>query len=81
MSTLAAVEAEIRTMRQAISNAGTALANLRATCAQMTPREQAEAAWSPSSRFTVDQLEDRIRIRRGMDPIHGFDRSDLGVIW
>jgi hypothetical protein len=37
---------------------------------QMTPREQAEAAHTPTSRFTVDELEDQIRADRGLDPIH-----------
>jgi hypothetical protein len=59
-----------RTREQAIARAGKALAEGLATCAQMTPREQAEAAWTPTSRLTVDELEDRIRARRGMKPIH-----------
>lgn len=56
------------TEQEAIAAAGRALAHGRLTQAQMTPREQAEAAWTPTSRFTVDQLEDRIRRRRGMTP-------------
>lgn len=60
--------APARTSAQAVSRAGTAFANALATCAQMTPREQAEAAWSPTARLTVDELEDRIRARRGMAP-------------
>jgi hypothetical protein len=36
----------------------------------MTPREQAEAAWTPTSRLTVDEIEDRIRARRGLTPVH-----------
>lgn len=59
-----------RTREQAIERAGAALARWRHTIAQMTPREQAEAAWSPTSKHTVDELEDLIRIRRGLDPIH-----------
>lgn len=59
-----------RTPEQAIERAARALANARATNAQMTPREQAERAWTPTSRFTVDELEDRIRRRRGMEPVH-----------
>lgn len=47
-----------------------ALVNGRITTAQMTPREQAEAAWSPTSRFTVDELEDLIRSDRGLAPVH-----------
>ncbi len=31
----------------------------------MTPREQAEAAWSPTSAYSVDELEDLIRVERG----------------
>lgn len=59
-----------RTRAQAIERAGIAYANTLATCAQMTPREQAEAAWTPTSPHTVDQLEDLIRERRGMEPAH-----------
>lgn len=58
-----------RTREQAIDRAATAYAELLATCAQMTPREQAEAAWTPTSPYTVDELEDQIRIERGMAPI------------
>lgn len=61
---------QMRTREQAIANAGKAYAEVRATCASMTPREQAEAAWSPTSRLTVDELEDRIRARRGMTPLN-----------
>lgn len=60
---------EERTREQAISRAGTAFANALMTCAQMTPREQAEAAHHPNSPYTVDELEDRIRARRGMVPL------------
>lgn len=60
-----------RTREQALDRAATAYAELLATCEQMTPREQAEAAWSPTSRFSVDELEDQIRADRGMPPIHG----------
>lgn len=59
-----------RTREQAIARAGAALARWRHTISQMTPREQAEAAWSPTSKHTVDELEDLIRIDRGLDPIH-----------
>jgi hypothetical protein len=61
-----------RTHEQAIDRAARALRNARLTNAQLTPREQAEQAWSPTSRLTVDQLEDRIRARRGLPPL---DRS------
>lgn len=53
-----------------IKDAGQLLAQMQHDVAEMTPREQAEAAWSPTSGMTVDELEDRIRIRRGLAPIH-----------
>lgn len=59
-----------RTRAQAIDAACEAFAQLLVTAAQMTPREQAEASWSPTSRFTVDELEDQIRADRGMPPLH-----------
>jgi hypothetical protein len=59
-----------RRREQAIERAGAVWARWRHTISQMTPREQAEAAWSPTSRYTVDELEDLIRIERGLDPIH-----------
>lgn len=50
--------------------------------AQMTPREQAEAAWTPTLSAasngelrSVDDLEDLIRQERGMAPL---DRSKGG---
>lgn len=46
------------------------LRNAAPTVAQMTPREQAEAAWSPTSRHSVDELEDLIRADRGLPPVH-----------
>lgn len=49
---------------------GHAMAESAIACEQMTPREQAEAAWTPTSPYTVDELEDRIRARRGMQPAH-----------
>ena len=58
------------TEQQAIAAAGAVLAASDLAIAQMTPREQAGAAWTPTSRHTVDELEDRIRVRRGLDPIH-----------
>lgn len=60
-----------RTREQAIDRAATAYAECLTTCAQMTPREQAEAAFQRGGRYTVDELEDRIRVSRGMRPIHG----------
>lgn len=59
-----------RTREQAIARAGKALALARHVMSQMTPREQAEAAWHPGHVCSVDELEDRIRVRRGLAPIH-----------
>lgn len=47
--------------------------NGRATEAAMTPREQAEAAWTPGCGHTVDELEALIRADRGLPAI---DRQD-----
>lgn len=58
------------TEAECIRRAGAVLAASDLAIAQMTPREQAEAAWTPTSRLTVDELEDRIRVHRGLDPIH-----------
>lgn len=55
---------------ESLDLAAKAFVNTLATCAQMTPREQAEAAWSPTSPYSVEELEDRIRVRRGMPRIH-----------
>ncbi len=55
-----------RPSQAAIEAAGEALAATRLAASRMTPREQAESAWTPTSRFTVDELEDRIRARRGL---------------
>lgn len=60
---------------EAIASAGAKLAASDIACAQMTPREQAEAAWTPTSPYSVDELEDRIRVRRGMAPIHDAKAS------
>lgn len=57
------------TRQQAIQSAGQKLAASDLAQAQMTPREQAEAAWTPTSRFTVDELEERIRAERGLEPL------------
>lgn len=65
----------MRTRQQAIARAGKAFAEGLATCAQMTPREQAEAAWTPTSTKTVDELEDLIRLDRGMEPLHRGDAA------
>jgi len=53
-----------------IDAAARAHLNGLATEALMTPREQAEAAWTPGCGYTVDELEDLIRQDRGMPPIH-----------
>lgn len=56
------------TRDHAIRTAGQLLANSDRACAQMTPREQAEAAWTPTSPYSVDELEAQIRAERGMQP-------------
>lgn len=63
------------TREEAVAAAGDLLAEQDLAIASMTPREQAEAAWTPTSPYTVDELEDRIRIRRGLDPIHAVKAS------
>jgi len=52
------------TREQAIHHAARILAASTTGCAAMTPREQAEAAWTPTSAYTVEQLETLIRQRR-----------------
>lgn len=54
--------------REAIRRAGEVLATAIAATERMTPREQAEAAYTPTGP-SVDVLEDRIRARRGLPPI------------
>lgn len=49
---------------EAITQAGRVLADSDRACAQMTPREQAEAAWTPTSPFSVEELEAQIRAER-----------------
>lgn len=58
------------TRAAAIQTAGSKLATSDMAIALMTPREQAEAAWTPTSRFSVDELEDLIREQRGMGSHH-----------
>lgn len=58
------------TRQECIDAAGAVLAASDMACAQMTPREQAEAAWTPTSPYSVAELEDRIRAQRGMAAIH-----------
>jgi hypothetical protein len=64
------------TEEECIRRAGEVFAAGDLAVSRMTPREQAEAAWTPTSRFSVDELEDRIRARRGMPPL---DRSSTRV--
>lgn len=49
----------------AIKNAGRTLALGRQLAASMTPRQQAEAAWTPTGP-PVDELESLIRAERGL---------------
>lgn len=63
------------TEQECINAAGAGFAVMRQAVAQMTPREQAEAAWTPTCPVTVDELEDRIRVRRGMPAIHDAKAS------
>lgn len=58
------------TEEQAYDAAGRTLALSDAAIAHMTPREQAEAAWTPTSPYSVDELEDQIRADRGMPLLH-----------
>lgn len=59
-----------RTREEAIRAAGEHLADGVIACEQMTPREQAESAWTPTSPYSVDELEDLIRVERGYPPLH-----------
>lgn len=54
------------TREEAIAKAGQTVARMIATVAQMTPRQQAEAAWTPTCGVTVDELEQEIRVKRGL---------------
>ena len=53
------------TKAEALAAYGELRAEHQLAVEEMTPREQAEAAWSPTSRFSVDELEDLIRQQRG----------------
>lgn len=55
--------------KEGIDRAAQAYADALATCALMTPREQAEAAYHPGGP-SVEELEDEIRADRGLPPIH-----------
>lgn len=52
---------------EALRRAGRTYATWLAICESMTPREQAEAAWHPGARYTVDELEAMICEQRGLD--------------
>ncbi|GEP38589.1 hypothetical protein NPS01_22520 [Nocardioides psychrotolerans] len=67
------------TRDECIDAAGQALAFSQMAIAQMTPREQAEAAWHPGAPFSVDELEDLIRLGRGLPSAHleGAELQDL----
>jgi hypothetical protein len=54
------------TREQAIAQAGQVVAQMEATAAQMTPRQLAEASWTPTSPYSVDELEQEIRADRGL---------------
>lgn len=54
-----------RSLEQAIEQVADLLVETRHACAQMTPREQAEAAYTPTGP-SVEELEARIRARRGL---------------
>lgn len=53
------------TKAEALAAYGALRAEHQLAVEQMTPREQAEAAWTPTSHRTVDELEDLIRQERG----------------
>ena len=53
------------TRAQAIAKAGQVFAQMEATAAQMTPRQLAEASWTPTGPH-VDQLKAEIRSERGL---------------
>lgn len=59
-----------RPSQAAIEEAGRILAAADRAAAGLTPRQQAEAAWTPTCRFNVDELEDQIRESRGLPLKH-----------
>lgn len=68
-----------RLRREAIEAACRVLVESDLAIAQMTPREQAEAAWTPTTPFrSLEELEDVIRARRGMPPVH-LSPADLAA--
>lgn len=60
----------MKTRGEAVHEAGQHLATARRVADSMTPRQLAEASWHVGCGHTVDELEDRIRERRGLSPIH-----------
>lgn len=56
------------TRSKAIHDAGGVFAATLRARESMTPRELAEASWTPTSRHSVDELEDLIRAERGLHP-------------
>lgn len=58
------------TRAEAIAKAGQILATGRRNAEQMDPRSLAEAAWHAGCGMTVDELEDKIRGRRGLPLAH-----------
>lgn len=55
--------------------AGETLAEHLIAMESMTPREAAEAIWSPTSSRTVEEIEDRVRADRGLPPKHAAEAS------
>lgn len=53
-------------MAVGIRNAGRIIAAGRRRADGMSPREHAEAAWTPTCGLTLDELEDLIRAERGI---------------
>lgn len=58
------------TRAQVVAAAGDLAAEQHLARLAMTPREQAEAAWTPGCGHTVDQLEAEIREERGLPALH-----------
>lgn len=58
------------TRSESVEQAGRVLAAGLAAQQSMTPRQQAESAWEPSCGLSVDDVEDLIRVQRGLPQIH-----------
>jgi hypothetical protein len=66
-----------KTREECLDDFARALAESEAICAGMSPREQAEAAWTPASPHSVDELEASIRLRRALgDQLDRLSLSD-----